>query len=569
MNFSRYINSLILAPLLTLTLGACGGGGGGSNSAPPATGGTPPPSTPEPTPEPTAEELTSAAKLLSMATFGPTLEQIDSVARQGTEAWLTEQFSLSYPPHLPIVRRYAIEYGADPAMEPSPGIYRRFAFWEQAIQAPDQLRQLTAYAMTQIFVVSDNVDAIFIDPQALSSYYDMLGRNAFGNFRDLLTEVTLHPVMGFYLSHLNNGKSDPVANTFPDENYAREVMQLFSIGLFELNADGTEVLDTQGQPIATYDNGDIREFSKIFTGLSYGSDGGPSFFGNNNPVMHIPMTMFDEFHESGPKTLLNGTVVPTGQTGMQDIDAAIENLFNHPNIGPFIGRQLIQRLVTSNPSPAYVARVSAAFNGDTSGVRGDMQAVIRAILLDPEAETGTRLREPFRRYLALNRGLNLSSDDGTLPVAGYIGQFLTQQNVLSAPSVFNFYLPDFSPSGALGDAGLTAPEFQITNASTIIGISNLVAYALYTEDSIDTLENFTPTRPDLSPFADLADDPAAFADQTNLLFYAGDMDATTRSALEVLVRDGRTAGLNPLDTARAGLFFALSAPGYAIAGGNS
>ena len=240
--------------LLVLTLfvaAACGGGGGSGNggggaNTPPPTNNNPPPA---PTP-PTAAEMTAAARLLDLATFGPTYEEIEAAAEIGPDAWLDQQ--LARPPslHMPLVNQHIAQFGFDLAADPFPGFYRRWAFWERVLTGEDQLRQLVAYALTQIFVVSDEVGAIVNDPRASASYYDVMLNNAFGNYRDLLREVTLHPAMGFYLSHVNNGKSDPVANTFPDENYAREVMQLFSIGLFELNPDGSLVLEG-GNPIPT------------------------------------------------------------------------------------------------------------------------------------------------------------------------------------------------------------------------------------------------------------------------------------------------------------------------------
>ena len=551
--------------LLSAVLFACGGGsgGGGGGNAPPAT--QPPPAPPPPA-EPTSAEFRAAAKLLDLATFGPTFDEIDTVARQGTSAWLDSQFSLPATAHLPIVQRYINEYGEDPGADVSPGLYRRFAFWEVSLTAPDQLRQLMAYALTQTMVVSDNVATLFNNPRALASYYDMLASNAFGNYRDLLRAVTLHPAMGVYLSHVNNGKSDSVANTFPDENYAREAMQLFSIGLFELNADGSRRLNASGQPIPTYDNADIREFSKIYTGLSFGPAqvGGASFFGKQVPVLHVPMVMFDAFHEPGEKRLLNGTVVPSGQTGMQDVEAAIDNLFNHPNVGPFIGKQIIQRFVTSNPSPAYVARVTAAFNGDGATPRGDLQSVLRAVLLDAEAADGIRLREPFRRYVALNRSLHATGGDGTYPGLGYVAQFLVQQNVLSAPSVFNFYSPSFSPAGALGDAGLVAPEFQISNATTLIGMANLVAYGLFADQSLDTPEDFTSITIDLSEYTALAPDANDLLDRIDLVFFAGAMPQRLRADIVDAVN---TITADVLQRSRIALYLALTSPDYAIAGG--
>jgi uncharacterized protein (DUF1800 family) len=545
----RFASALTIAFLVA----GCGGGSGGGSAPPPPSG-------------PTAAQLASAAKLLDVTTFGADYATIDSVARAGNAAWLNRQFALPPSYHVPIVVRYLNQYGFDINANPPPGTFRRFAWWEQTLTAPDQLRQRVAYALTQIFVVSDNNDTIFINPLGLSSYYDTLLAGAFGNFRDLLRAVTLHPVMGVYLSHVNNAKANPATNTFPDENYARECMQLFTIGLFELNPDGTQKHDAGGKPIPTYDNGDIQEFAKIFTGLSYGpaQAGGAAFFGNQNPVLHVPMQMFEAYHDQGTKHLLNGVTVPAGQTGMQDIDAAIDDLFNHPNVGPFIGRLLIQRLVTSNPSPAYVGRVAAAFAGNgTSVPRGDMKTVLRAVLSDPEAAAGIHLREPFLRYVALNRILHATSDDGTYPALAYIAQFLVQQHVLSSPTVFNFYSPNFSPAGELGSAGMVAPEFQITTDSTIVGGANLMAYALYATQSIDTPTGFTTIHLDLSDLEALAGDVDALVDRIDLEFTAGRMDAATKSAIRTAITP--VANDAPGRTKLA-LYLALISPAYAVDG---
>ena len=549
---------------LVLVLSACGGGGSGGTNATPA---APTPAPPAPTPPaPSQQELAAASKLLARTTFGADYALIDAVAGEGLDTWFERQLRMPVSLHEPIVRRYLAEYGFDINADPPPGTYRRFAFWEQALTAPDQLRQVVAHALTQVFVVSDGVDAIAINPLALSSYYDMLLNNAFGNYRDLLRAVTLHPVMGVYLSHVNNARTNPVTNTFPDENYAREVMQLFSIGLFELNEDGSQRLDGAGNAIPTYDNSTIREFAKIFTGLSFGpvQPGGSSYFGKEDPVLHVPMRMFESFHEPDAKFLLNGEIIPAGQTGMEDIEAANDKLFNQPNVGPFFGRLLIQRLVTSNPSPAYVARVSAAFAGDGTTSRGDMSAVLRAVLFDPEASSGVKLREPFLRYVAINRSLHATSDDGTFPGYGYVAQFLTQQHVLSAPSVFNFYLPGFLPPGELGDAGMAGPEFQITTESTVVGMTNLIAYALYTDNSIDTPDSLTSIRLDLSEYTTLAPDSEELLDRIDLVFFANTMTEDTRTTIVEAIAPLTDDLLN---RARLALYLSLASPDYAIQGG--
>jgi uncharacterized protein (DUF1800 family) len=325
-------------------------------------------------------------------------------------------------------------------------------------------------------------------------------------------------------------------------------------------------VDGAGAFIPTYDNDDIQGFAKVFTGLSFGpaQPGAPSFFGKEEPVLHVPMRMFDAFHEPGAKTLLNGGVVPAGQAGIDDIEDAIDNLFNHPNVGPFIGRLLIQRLVTSNPSPAYVARVSSAFAGNATVPRGDMKHVLRAVLLDPEASAGVHLREPFLRYVAANRILGATSDDGTYPGLAYIAQFLLQQHVLSAPSVFNFYSPAFTPSGDLATANLVAPEFQITTDSTVVGLANLIAFSLYGDRSIDTPDGFTTIRYDLSPLQALAGDTDALLDRIDLLFMAGSMDEATKDAIRTAITP---VANDPPARTRLALYLALISPAYAVQGG--
>ena len=559
-------HSLVALALLAL-LTACGGGGGGSPPVdPPGSGvgsgggGSTGPS------EPTAEDYRDAALILDSGTFGARYSDVESVAESGVDAWLDQQFSMPISLHEPIVRRYGAQYGFNNQDSPIPiGLFRRFAFFENALTAPDQLRQVTAYALTQLFVVSQT-GVLGNNPLGLSNYYDTLLVHSFGNYRDLLRAVTLHPAMGFYLSHVNNAKTDPNANTFPDENYAREVMQLFTIGLYELNADGTQKLDADGRPIPTYDNTDIREFSKIFTGLAYaGADGLEPQFGRNRAVLHTPMVMFDNFHEPGEKYLLNGFVVPDGQTGIQDIDDAVDNLFNHPNVGPFVGKQLIQRLVSSNPSPEYVSRISAVFADNGDGVRGDMQAVIRAILTDPEVANASRVREPFRRFLAANRALNAMPSEGSdIGVTGLFVQNATGQMVLTAPSVFNFYSPFYRPQGG---QGLISPEMQITTEDTIVGITNLMAQVLYSDRPMYNHSQLPEMRLDLASMVSLADNKEELLLRIERLFFAGTMSEHTRSVISGAFDEA--AGSTPTDRVKLVLYLALTSPDQAVAERNT
>ena len=443
---------------------------------------------------PSAKE---AARFLLQAAFGPDQdsaadpdqipENVEEVMATGIEAWIDDQLTRPVGTLLPMVQWQDEQPG-------SAEIYndrKMNAWWGRAMglpklrpdaaaeQLPDPLRQRVGYALSQIFVISDRMERLAGERQGMVHFYDTLLQHSFGNYRDLLREVSLHPCMGIYLSHLGNRKSDPVAKTFPDENYAREIMQLFSIGLWMLNPDGTRILDGQGQPIPTYGNADITEFAKVFTGLSYGalSTGGTVNFGSYDGDFTVPMKGWDAEHDLGPKTLLSGATTPartaspgnTGTATMADVDAAIDNLFNHPNVGPFIGRLLIQRLVTSNPSPEYVGRVSAAFN---AAPRGDLGRTVKAILMDPEARDPAmmsdpafgKLREPFLRVVNLARAFNASAQSGWY----YLDAFDLDhaQEPFNAPSVFNHYLPTYSPPGALAQGGWVAPEMQIINATS-------------------------------------------------------------------------------------------------------
>ena len=548
--------------LLITTLGIAGCGGGGGAGEPPQ---NPPPPAP-----PTAAELQAASRLAAQATFGLDYAAIDSLAREGAEAWLDRQFEIPAGRHSEIVwdlvaRREAGEFAAFEQDIEYLILFRRLAWWDRTIRGEDELRQRVVFALSEIFVVSDTVDDLIVNPFALSGYYDMLLDNAFGNFRELLRDVTLHPAMGIYLSHVNNRRADPDNNIFPDGNYAREVMQLFSIGLHELNVNGTLRLDDDGRPIATYSNAEIREFAKIFTGLSYG--GPDAYFGNPEPNFLATMRMFDAQHEPGPKRLLRATVVPGGQTGLQDIDAAIDNLFEHPNVGPFIGKLLIQRLVTSNPSPAYVERVAQAFNGDATGVRGDMRAVIRAILLDPEAtagadpaSTGGKLREPVVRYASLLRQFGAGSDTGFVANTGYFLQELAKQHPLSAPSVFNFYLPAHSPAGEIADAGLVAPEFQITTSNSVVGMTNLIDFIVVGGFVTDAPEPFAPVTLDVDGYLGIAADVDDLIDRLDLVLTAGTLDPDTRRAIRGVLTDLD----DPEARLRIALYLFLTSADYAV-----
>jgi len=452
---------------------------------------------------PSAKE---AARFLIQATFGPDQdsaadadqipENVEEVMASGIEAWIDDQLVRPIGRLTPMMQWQRELMASDPDHRLWNN-RKMNAWWGRAMglpklrpdataeQLPDPLRQRVAFALSQIFVISDRMERIGVEPEAMAHYYDKLLEGSFGNFETLLKDVSLHPCMGFYLSHFANKKANPTNRTFPDENYAREVMQLFSIGLWMLNPDGTRMLDENGEPVPTYSNADITEFARVFTGLSFGrlSNGQPAQFNDYNGDFTVPMKGWDEHHDLGPKTLLLGATTPartaspgsTGTATMADIDAAISNLFHHPNVGPFIGRQLIQRLVTSNPSPSYVGRVAAAFNASP---RGDMGRTVKAILMDPEARDPARmadptfgkLREPFLKVVNVARAFNASTQAGWFYLSGM--DSLHVQEPFNSPSVFNFYLPTYMPPGPLASAGLVAPELQIVNAASGVTAPN-------------------------------------------------------------------------------------------------
>ena len=427
-----------------------------------------------------------AARFLTQATFGPTSAEIDSLMTLGYAGWIERQFTLPATSHRSHWEaRDATIRAADPnASAGQDQVWE--SFWKQAVNGEDQLRLRVAFALSQVFVISALDGNVGNQPRALAAWLDMLGQQAFGNYRTTLENVALHPLMGFYLSHIRNQKADTTTGRIPDQNFARESMQLFSIGVLKLNPDGTPLL-VDGAAVETYGPADVAGLSQVFTGFSYScaAQNNSCFFnGVNGGVgdpdrFFKPMMAYPAFHSTELKSFLGVSIAPQAVADpTASLRVALDTLAGHPNVGPFLGQQLIQRLVTSNPSPAYVRDVAAVFNNNGAGVRGDLKAVVRAILLHPEAKLASnragKLREPVLRLSAYLRALPHTSDTGYWRVGNTDNASTSLgQTPLRAPSVFNFYRPGYTAPGSLSAAaGMVAPEMQLLNESSVAGWVN-------------------------------------------------------------------------------------------------
>jgi uncharacterized protein (DUF1800 family) len=503
------------------------------------------------------------------------------VQRLGFRGWLDDQM-LNQP--MTLHRAYQDQIYADlnsghtdrsylwgEATHSIDGFNSSTSFARAAIAGSDQLRQRVAFALSQILVVSRRDPHFQSNPRALLGYYDLFVRNAFGNYHDLLRKVTFHPVMGAYLSHLGNQQAHPEIHQYPDENFAREVMQLFSIGLWQLNTNGLRKLDDAGQPIPTYNNRQITEFARVFTGFWFGGQRW-GVGGWEDSDYFVPMDLWVEKHDFGRKTLLDGFVVParppTVENAVLDVDDALLNIFDHPNTAPFLSRQLIQFLVTSNPSSNYVARVAAVFADNGAGVRGDLGAVVRGILLDDEAR-GTpgsaggpefgRLKDPLQRAMGLARIERLAACTNLVWWMHLEFDHSSLQEPLNSISVFNFYRPDYQPPGLLAQAGLVAPAFQILDGYTAIAFPNKLWEI--TEGGLKIQDSYS-FPPDYSALLPYAADPLALLDQLNVLFCGGSMSSGTHDILLAAVQ--QLPPNEALARVRLAVYLAVTSPDGAI-----
>jgi uncharacterized protein (DUF1800 family) len=565
------------------TLAACGGGGGGGSQtaaptpAPAPGGGTTP--APAPAPTPTAypdipQSDADAARFLTQASFGPTRAEIARVRQIGYSKWIDEQMDPGATPITSVLAGLqAVEAAglARDAMQPQ---YRRNLWLWRAATANDQLRMRVGFALGEIFVVSDR--EVADGKQTLyriADYQDMLNRDAFGSYRAALEHVTLHPAMGYFLSHVGNRKADPVKNLTPDENYGREVMQLFSIGLVQRNADFSEVRDSAGNPLPTYDQDVVSGMSRVFTGWTYAGQTDAQY-GRNNNTSFDAMECHPRFHDDQPKTIFNGIVVNEGSNCTASLARTLDALAAHRNVAPFIGRQLIQRLVTSNPSPAYIGRVSKVWTDSN----GDLGKVVKAILLDNEARLAPtdasfgKAREPLVKIATLWRSFEaryIPGDYGLVRFSFTNAGDLTnslQQESMRAPSVFNFFEPGYRLPGANGALGIYAPEFQILTEATYISSLN------QNEALVWSFAGEPPTATTNAPVLDLSrlttlatnNDRAGMVEEINLLLFYGAMPAETKTVMTKMLTDLATARVSANEQARSLVLLAFASPEFAV-----
>ena len=548
--------------------------------------------------------LFETGRFLSQATMGADLDLINTVKDMDYADWIDEQIvePVTYLQSEvedvwdEIIDTITARGISDPEEEFGPAMREfSFAWWHNTMTANDLLRQKVAYALSQLLVISSNSD-LGGEAVAMASYYDKLLDGSFGNYKDLLTDVTLHVSMGYYLSHLNNPKAIPDENVHPDENYAREIMQLFSIGLYELNNDGTHQLDNDGNSIPTYDNNDIKELAKVFTGLGGGAinenvwwTDEPYFgLGIYGIDFTVPMIMFEDFHETSQKIILKNDTIPADQPAMDDLNQTMDILFNHQNVPPFVSYRMIQRLVKSNPTPAYIEIVADVFIDNGNGVRGDMAAVTKAILLDEEARNGeymfeqhsSRLREPLVRQTQVMRGLEIVPEPGGRYWDHFdYGNDLRQQP-LNSPTVFNFYLPNHQAVGDIAAADLVSPEFKIHDTGTSINYYNTVYrmtrewgelisgnqyYYNETTNQWEILYHFGETQIDFEVYRDFASEPDLLINELDKVLTHGQLSDELRQALRDNLPIISWTGYDwELERVRTAIYLIASSPDYSV-----
>ena len=526
-----------------LALAACGGG---SDTAPAASA---------PVTIVTTVALTPAqgSRFLGQATMGGTRAMVNSVVSTGFDAWITAQFATA---RTTTHWDWLVANGYNAAANINSETGFDATMWRGMISDPDQLRQRVAMALLDMLVVG--IDGVNLNWKAFAAagYVDVLLDNAFTNYRQIMGAITTNAAMGSFLTFLNNRKANAATGSEPDENYARELMQLFTLGLYQLNIDGSPIM-SGGTPAVTYTQADVSGLARVFTGLSLASSS------TTTPdVYRMPLVMNASINETGSASFL-GTTVTGG--GMAAVNAALDAIFAHPNMPPFVSKQLIQRMVTSNPSAAYISRVASVFANNGKGVRGDMQAVIRAILLDTEAtgdaslaSTSTgKLREPVMRLTGWARAYNVTSPSAAWAI-GDTSSTTTRlgQSMGRSQTVFNWFRPGYTPPDtSIASAGLVAPEFQITNEQTV------VAYVNFMQSLVSS--GIGDVKADYTDILTKASDSASLVDEVNTVLAAGQLSATTVASIKAAVDSiAATGTTGPASRVQVAILLTLASPDY-------
>lgn len=550
-----------LSALASAVLTACGGGGSSDIAVilPASPPGPPAPTIPVPT-------TTQAARFLLQAQFSASDADIADVQSMGYKAWLDAQTNA---PASMTGWDWMMSKGYNSLGYRNTIAQTDYMAWHQLITSSDAVRKRMALALSELFVVSVNSMAIAARIFSMANYWDVLAAGAFSNYRALLEDITLNPAMGVYLNTRGNKKGNPATGSAPDENYAREVLQLFSIGLYELNLDGTNKLNASGQPLETYDQSTITSLANVFTGYDFNYAGSVT---DTNPLqVKNRMVVTASLHETGAVTFL-GKTIPANTAPAEALKQALDTIFNHPNVGPFFGKQLIQRLVTSNPSSAYVARVVGVFNNNGAGVRGDLKAVFKAVLLDTEARDDSKLtqptwgkqREPIVRFVQWARTFNVTSASDSWTI-GDLSDVATRlgQSPLRSGSVFNFFRPGYvPPNTALASQNLVAPEFQLTNESTVAGYLNFMLGCVKGgfNSSIGGL-----TAPTYTAEVALASNPTALVSRMNLLLCAGQLSAASQSTITSAISSiSGTSATGLITRVQAAILLTMACPEYLV-----
>jgi uncharacterized protein (DUF1800 family) len=529
-------------------LDACGGGGG-SGGSPGSTSSSAPPATP------ISVSQIEAARFLSQASLAATDQDIQYVVNYGKEAWINQQVTLSSSTTRVSWLNNA-GYSDVANMNSDTGLNN--VLWHHLIAEQNPFVQRIALFWSEFFVVSVLGLPVSWRQYMAASYMDTLEKYALGNFRDLLQAVTLSPAMGEYLSLAGSQKSDTATNRHPDENYAREVMQLFTIGLYKLNQDGSAVMGSNGQPAPTYTQNDVTGIAAAFTGWN--------FTGSNSNIAYAttPMTMTEAVHQSSTSNAFLGTSIPAGTTGAQSLQLILDTLFNHANTAPFVSKQMIQRLVSSNPSSGYVSRVAQVFANNGKGVRGDLLAVTKAILLDPEASQPVsssvgKVREPMLRLVQWARTFQVGSATGAWNIGDMSDPgFRLGQSPMRSPTVFNYFSPNYTPPNSpLSSQNLVAPELQIIDETSIAGYLNYLQQFIASGIS-DAVPNYA------NELAIGGNVPQLVA-RLNLLLAANQLSASTIStitnALNTMSSSSNSAKLNQI---YAAIFLVMASPDYLV-----